>query len=434
MLKVPVPAKCFSRKTSGGSVPLEVCTQPMIKKSSFPATFIALLVLVSFGIICVVYLLCNKPLLFLNYLERGLDYHDFFTASERIVKGLSPYNSANNRYVTTPVPAIANLVFVGLGFDGASTLFYILIPLSLLIGYYLLVSRIGFAQEDKQSVLIAGLLVLLFGYPFYFLLQRENIDGWVFLFLCLGFYWLLKPKKECYCGLFFSLAIAFKIYPILIMAPVILGRKWRLFFWTSFWLVLWGIITCVWFFDFQHVVLLRSLSLFRMDENGSLIATVTMILTFMESIGLTAAGALTEFSSLIALLVYGMLLALLVLADYKRGKTNELGFSSFPMYVPFMIAFPQLVYHYSLIICLILVPVVAQLWATHEDGRQRVVILLISFGIAMTQWQAFATFQLTGNVLSQLIPGLGLVVMMSGIVIFKLIPAPAAVYDGLEKA
>ena len=249
----------------------------MLRKTAFPALIIAIFIATSFGIISIGHILTNKPLLFSNYINSyGLDYADFFSASEKIVSGQSPYGISNNRYVTTPIPAIANIVFLPLGFGNARILFYFLIPFSLAVGYRLIISTLGFTETDKDLVSTAGLVSLLFSYPFYFLLQRENIDGWVFLFLCSGLYWLPKPKKEWISGLSFSLAIVFKIYPVLIILPILLSKKWRLLFWIGLWLVLWGGLSFFWFSDFQTALSTRSQSFFRFDENGSLVATIRL--------------------------------------------------------------------------------------------------------------------------------------------------------------
>ena len=393
----------------------------MLKKVSFPAIIISTFIAASFGIISIGHVLSNKPLLFLNYKESyGLDYADFFKASENIINGQSPYDVSTNRYVTTPIPAIANTVFVPLGFDNARILFYFLIPLSLAFGYQLITSMFGFSKIDKDLILTAGLAALLFGYPFYFLLQRENIDGWVFLFLCLGLYWLQNPKKEWASGLFFSLAIVFKVYPMLIVLPILLSKKWRLVFWIGLWLVLWGSITLFWFSDFQTALSSRSQSLFRFDENGSLVATISLILILINSLGISSVVSLVNLSPIITVLIYGILLSLVIFADYKLGRVNKLETSSFIMYFPFMLALPLLVYHYSFIICLILIPTMCHLWGASEDRLQRMIIFAISIGIAMTQWQAIATYSLTENMLSHAIPGLGLLLIMAGIAFLKI--------------
>lgn len=392
----------------------------MLTKTSFPAIIIAMFITISFGIISIGHILANKPLLFLDYKSYGLDYTDFFKASVRIVGGQSPYDISTNRYVTTPIPAIANIVFVPLGFDNARILFYFLIPLSLAIGFHFITSMFGFAEIDKNLILLAGLVALLFGYPFYFLLQRENIDGWVFLFLCLGFYWLPKPKKELISGLFFSLAIVFKVYPILIILPILLNKKWRLLFWIGLWLIFWGTIMLFWFSDFQTALSMRSQSIFRFDENGSLVATISLILILINSLGISIAGLAIKFSPIIASLIYSILISSVLFVDYKLSKVNKLQISSYTMYLPFMIALPQLVYHYSLIICLILIPTMCHLWKINKNRLQKIIILAISIGIAMTQWQAIATYNLTDSMLSHIIPGLGLFIIMVSIAIFKI--------------
>lgn len=392
----------------------------MLRKTAFPATIIAIFIAISFGIISIGHVLSNKPLLFLDYKTYGLDYIDFFKASERIIGGQSPYGISTNRYVTTPIPAIANIVFVPLGFDNTRILFYFLIPISLAMGYQLITSMFGFTEIDKNLILTAGLVALLFGYPFYFLLQRENIDGWVFLFLCLGLYWLQRPKKELVSGLFFSLAIVFKVYPILIILPILLNKKWRLLSWIGLWLALWGIITLFWFLDFQTALSMRSQSLFRFDENGSLVATVSLILVLINSLGISFAGLAIKFSPILTSLIYSILISSVLVVDYKLSKVNRFEVSSYTMYLPFMIALPQLVYHYSLIICLILIPTMCHLWKISENRLQRIIIFAISIGIAMTQWQAIATYNLTDNMLSHVIPGLGLLIIMVSVAIFKI--------------
>lgn len=139
----------------------------MLKKASFPAIIISIFIAASFGVISIGHILSNKPLLFLNYKELyGLDYADFFKASENIINGKSPYDVSTNRYVTTPIPAIANTVFVPLGFDNARILFYFLIPLSLAFGYQLITSMFGFTKIDKDLNFNGGAGHLIIRLPF----------------------------------------------------------------------------------------------------------------------------------------------------------------------------------------------------------------------------------------------------------------------------
>src|SRR5689334_9480478 len=92
-----------------------------MNRSSLPAILIGLLLIASFGIISLGYNVSGQPLAFLEYRDRDgvawSDYLDFFRASENIINGKSPYDIAGNRYVTTPIPAVLNILFVPLGLD-----------------------------------------------------------------------------------------------------------------------------------------------------------------------------------------------------------------------------------------------------------------------------------------------------------------------------
>ena len=278
-----------------------------------------------------------------------------------------------------------------------------------------------FAGEDKKIILTAGIVALLFGYPFYFLVQRENIDGWVFLFLSLGLYWLYKPKKELFSSFFFSLAIVFKIYPALIILPILLNKKWRLLFWIGLWLALWGAITLLWFSDFRTALSMRSQSFFRFDENGSLIATIDLFTILIASLGIPVpATTIIKYSPTAAFLIYVLLISSVFFADYKTSKTTNFEITSYLLYLPFMIVFPKVIYHYSLIICLLLIPALSHLWKTSETRPQKGLIFIITIGVALTQWQTVATYKLTDNIVSHIIPGFGLLMVLIGIAIYKI--------------
>ena len=258
----------------------------MHNKPSFPAIVITIFIMASFGMICLGHLLTNTSLFFVQYFRfPGVDYNDFFQASEKIINGQSPYSIESRRYVDTPIPAIFNLLLVHCGFEQARNFMFVIIPCSLLLGYLLAVNIFPFYNIDKDQISLVGLVCLTFGYPSYFLIQRGNIDRWVLLFLSLGLYFCGKAGNEKFSGLFFSLAIAFKIYPILIILPLIIYRRWTLLWWLALWLCVLGIISAPWLADFRDILRVRTQSFFRFDENGSIVATVALFLVFVNSIG-----------------------------------------------------------------------------------------------------------------------------------------------------
>jgi hypothetical protein len=392
-------------------------------KSTFPAVIIILSLVTSFATISIAHLLLGGPLLFVKNMGiSGFDYRVFYQASQNIINGQSPYDIPqdipNNGYVTTPIPAIFNLIFIPFGFSLAKKILYLLIPVSIILGFKALVSIFSFSKTDKDLILTSGFFSLLLGYPFYFLIERANIDGWVFLFLCLGLFFQ-RPKTEWSSGLFFSLAIFFKIYPILILLPIFLYKKWRLLIWLCLWLLLWGIFSIFWFSDFQSEIINRSQSFFVFDENGSLVATIALISLLFNATGYS--NLIVLYSPVITAIMYGCLISLMIFADYKASKNKEFDITSVIMYIPFMVALPQVVYHYSFVILLILIPAICYLWERSSDYLHKILIFIISIGISLSQWQSMALFNLTQNILAQVIPGLGLLIVMFGVVAYKLV-------------
>lgn len=396
----------------------------MKNSQTFPAIFIATAILSSFGIIAIGHLVFDKRLVFLNRMEvSGSDYRDFFRASANIVDGVSPYDTPDKRYVTTPIPAILNTVFIPIGLKKATTLFLVLVPLSIGIGFFALTSAYDFTDRDRDQILIVGLIGMLFGYPFYFLLERENIDGWVFLFLGIGLYLLQKSQNEWLSSFFFSLAIMFKIYPAIIMGPIFLYRKWRLLFRLCLWLVFWTLISSGYFSGFRNQLLGRAQGYFRFDENGSIAATVALFFVWLDASGILSSTLPISFfilTPLFGALIYSVLLSNLVYSDYKLyHQGHKLDITTLLLYLPFTVAIPQVVYHYSLIICLLLVPTLCHLWTLPTSKLGKNMLFITTIGISITQWQAIAMHNLTGNILVEAIPGLGLLMTMTGISLYK---------------
>ena len=69
--------------------------------------------------------------------------------------------------------------------------------------------------------------------------------------------------------------------------------------------------------------------------------TIRLISLSINSLGIKIAGLGIRSSRIIATFIYGLLFFLLPLADYKLSRANKLDFSSYSMYLPFMIAVPM---------------------------------------------------------------------------------------------
>ena len=382
-----------------------------------PTAFVALLNIIVLAVINGFQLITQIPIFYINkWIMPGVDYQDFYQASLQILRGGNPYQIA--RYVTPPWFAVANIPFALLGFEVARAVFMSLIPVMVLVSYLLISRRLNDSPSEQNDWFVfAGIFVILFSYPFYFLFERGNIDGVVLLLMCLGL--LMMPNRPWLGGLFLALAIHFKLYPVLLLPALFVSRRWKPLLWTSVWIVILTILVVPYWDDFAILLSKRSNS-FQLFENGSLVNTFLFVGMLMSK-SFHLGEVLWSYAPSYAVIVYALLLSAILLADYKlsRDASSQQQLTNALLYFPFMVALPKSVYHYEFVLLLPLLPVLDFLLRNAVSRSQHIVIWVITFGVALTQWQAVALYTLTDDILAYYIPGLGLLLVMIGISVYK---------------
>lgn len=384
-----------------------------------PALFIALSNVIVFAVINGFQLATQEPIYYVNkWIMHGGDYQDFYQASAHILNAQSPY--LVSRYVTPPLFALANAPLAMLGFKTAWFIFSSLIPFTILFSYLLIYRALKESDvQDDDLLLFSGLLVILFSYPFYFLFERGNIDGVVLLCMCAGLY--LLPQKAWLGGLLLASAILFKLYPLLLLASLFFSRRWKPFLWTCAWLLLLIFLTLPYWDDYFTSSFHRAYY-FRLDENGSLVNTIMIIIVFVRLLVLGDVGnTFDEYSSLYTAVLYGLLVVIMLYADYKLSHrtTEREKLSDMLLYFPFMVAIPQLVYHYEFVVVILLLPVLNFMWKDTLSKQKKYCLVLVAIGVSLSQWQAIALYLVTGNMLAHYIPGFGLMIAILGISVYK---------------
>jgi len=347
-----------------------------------------------------------------QYIDRifvGYDYKVFWRASVRLGQGESPYSV--DQYVTPPVPALVNYPLALLGFR---TAVLVVLPAILIavVGAYGLMSSafLGLRTQEGKVVLFCGLVVILCSYPFHFLFDRGNIDGFVLLLTCIAL--VLVGRRDVAAGFFLAMAIAFKVYPTLLVAPLAVQRRFRTLGATAAFLVLFVLATPGLWMDYAPRVVRRGTG-YQQAENGSIVSTFVLAAKGLEEVGLDTRNKIWQR---VGLATYVALLGLCLWADWRarrRGSTEDL-LVSLSMYLPFMVAVPAVVFHYEFVVLLPLIPLSCRLWRERADGRERWAPMLIAVGVAMSQSQAYAMERLAGVMAPRCIPGVGLVLVMVG--------------------
>lgn len=389
---------------------------------SFPAIIIALTVCLSMGFILSFQILRQQTLYFVCKLFwLGQDYYDFYQASLNILQGKSPY--LIERYVTPPLPALLNIPLTILPYNYATIPVVILIPIAILAAF-LLINKIVNSQNtisDNVPIIISGIVTIFFSYPFLFLLDRGNTDGYVVLLMCMVLCCLRKNK--ILAGVLLAIAISVKVYPVLLFIPLMINRRWKVLLSTCVTVVIFMLLTPDLWRQYLSERFFFRTGQFEILYNSSLAYTFFYMGSLTEKL-FALTGRTVQLSlhfKNISFLAYGFLLLCMGLSDLKRCRhTRDADIiPDAVMYFPFMIALPQLAYNYELIILVILIPVLCYLWQAAEQKILQAIIMLIACGVAITQTQAVALAKLSGTNIPYFILGLGLLLAMVGCTAYK---------------
>lgn len=375
------------------------------------------------GVVILVQVPMQRETYYVNRAFLGLDFVAFYDAAARIREGRNPYEVS--RFVTPPLPAFAAIPATYLPFELASAVMSGLVPL-LLMASFITMNR-TFLRDDRRSydiILACGAFTFLFGYSFVFLYDRGNVDGFVALFLCAGL--CLVDRANFLAGLLLAAAVSFKLYPVLVVLPLMLAARWRLLTWVGVYQLGFMLISPALWLDFVNTRLgWRAAEHFAIKENASLYNVFHFLGRFAEKWLGPARAELETTGTLLAHGVYGLLLASCLYADYRRRNAwtraedhHEL-VANAALYFPFMVAVPKVSYAYTLVVVLVTIPAWCYLWGRSKHAWERRWIAVMAVGAALGQAQAVALSDLLGTDTPYFLPPFGLFVVLIGATAYK---------------
>ncbi|MCX5905214.1 MAG: glycosyltransferase family 87 protein [Proteobacteria bacterium] len=420
------------------------------QKPYYPACVIAVLIVLSFGLVnvCQVYLL--KDTYPVTKLWVGSDYVCVYNATQNLIRGVSLYEniwlsvpdylkqlvvvfnvhkmSNDSWYCYPPILAYLNYPLIYFDMETASRLMFFILIAAVISAYSLINSSFqNMGGKDKKIIFLYGLIIILLSYPFYFLIVRGHMIGITILLLAAGIY-LLK-KNNLLCGICFGLSISMFLFPVLIIVPLFLFRRYKIMVYTllTFFLL---ILLCpnLWWIFLKNTLLQRIATSDLLAENCSLSNTFSYFQTFFNRI-IEIAGVQFRITHLnkTALASYSLLFSVMPLIDYKiRKKYGTLDMNIeialILMYLPFMIAVPNIVIQYNLVILILLIPALCSLTQIFKKPMPQPVFWLFSVGIALSQTQAQSLQNLfqPKYALFHFFPAFGLFLVMIGCVLFKM--------------
>jgi len=351
----------------------------------------------------------------------GWDYNDFHQAAQAWHVGHDPYEV--QRFITPPIGPALLLPIARYPMETVRPYVAGAFTLSLL-GALALLNRVFVPQEARRGVFWTGAATLCLSYPFLFLFDRMNVDGFVMGFVGVFLWGTWRDEERpnwlfaFVAGAALSLGVGVKLYPALLLLPLLLARRWRVL--GSFalcmglqivWLAsLWG--------EFLQKRLSNRAEYFAVDENGSLANTLRFFGVVMTWIfGPTA--SLSNIDAWVNATPYllGALLGGKAIADArrvflrrKRGESvDAAGLAVW--YVPFMLSVPKTVYHYEFVGLWLMIPAIGALFAQHTRAL-RVVGWVAVGGLILSQTHAVAFRILFDTLTPHYVPGLGLFLLL----------------------
>jgi len=422
-----------------------------LKKPYYPACVIAILIALLFGIftICQVYLL--KDTYPVSKLWVGSDYIAFYNATQNLIRGVSLYENIwlsvpdylkqlavalnlrkidnTSWYCFPPIPAYVNYPLSFVDMETASRLMFFILIAAVLAAYALINSSFESTQEkDRKIIFLCGVIIIALSHPFYFLIVRGHPVGIVFLLLAMGIY--LFKRNNPLSSVCFGLSIGMIIFPVLILVPLLLLRRYKIFIFSLLSLAL-LVLLCPgsWLEFFKGPVFDRLNRPLQMMDNCSLENTLVFCILFINKLlsylGLPQFRAL--YGSAAALIIYTVAFCAMAVADIQIRKKHgpldqEVELSLIMMYFPFMIAVPKNSFHYNLVLLILLIPALCSLLQKLKKPIPGIILWTLMTGIFLSQMQAHLIqnlFDITPYFF-YFFPAFGLFLVMIGGVLFKL--------------
>ena len=418
---------------SGGGLSLIDGLAWQLKTKPLLGVFLAAIV-AQMGLVILAQMLAQQELYFLSAISFGWDYRAFYLAAEAMLDGGNPYNPPLARAFTTPPPsAIVNIPLTALSFDTAavvvSLLTYAAVAASMFLVHRVFAAPRESGRARDMAALSIFMVIPLYSYPFHFLFDRGNVDGFTLFLFCVGVCFLPRQtaRRDIAAGFFFAAAISLKAYPALVVLPLLSGRRWRvLAALAGAMAFFFALSPAQWLAWIEWVVNARS-EWFRTYQNGSLANTFYYI---------GAPFGLAEQFKNSAVYVWGAALLAMFAMDRQNmpraSAGNQTAVAGLALYIPFMLAVPQLAYHYELVCVLAMLPAVCFLWSGAATPGEKRILTALTVGIILTQFHAYAVEQLIVEsrgeyrcshdplvCLPRWLPGFGLFIVMASCVAYK---------------
>ena len=399
--------------------------KPMFpRRPGFPAQALALWLSFGLAALLVLQTMWQRDLHASNHVFFAYDFSFFFNAGRAFVAGRNPYDDIS--LVTPPVSLALAVPLASLEFNTARW-WVAAAQVALLLGGFALLLRLFVPAgpsngAQARQIWCWGLLALALSYPFLFLLDRLNIDGFVAAFTAFSLFWAQRETERpgwpraILAGGLLAIAVGLKVYPILMILPLLAWRRWRVLGAFGGALALMALAAPTLWVRYVSERLLQRADTFACFENASLPNTFRFVAEMVQWRFDQITAPPSPWGVVAVKIAYAtcaVLLSAKIWADWRRAPTQRF-IDGAVWYWPFLFVLPKTVYHYGLVALWLLLPALGARWAGATTKAQRAINGVLLVGLALSQTQAQALTSLFEAPQFQIVPGAGLLLLALG--------------------
>lgn len=383
----PSAAEPVATRLSGRSGAGRPCGADESPPHPAPASPLLLVLTVMGGGYALLFLaaiVAQAPVKLLDTVYLGLDFNDFWTAASDVVAGRDPY--LRPRFVTPPLSYIPFLPLSLLSRPQATLVFFGVDAASLAVGIWALVRSYRLAGPLVPVLA----LICAFSPATLMLLDRGNLDGLVFLPLCV---FIALPPGRPAGPLALAVATCLKLYPAVFVLALVAHRRMGAALIVGGAVLATVVLMPAGDLAFLHSQVVRAGGM-RIDENLSSLAPFWLLDEILRGDGTTGIGA--HPALLTGASLYTAALGTCLWCDAKLvgrvgGPDTRLMLAT---YAGFCVSMPSLVYLYSGV-CLF-VPLVALGQPGLSASPRRLRGFALALGLTMLPARSFGLTLGTG--------------------------------------
>jgi hypothetical protein len=346
------------------------------------------------------------------------------------------YQVTDNHF--TPTAVLANASLTVLSQTAAGIVFELLSAVSMIaacwLAYRALLAGSETAESSRRSRIVRAVLfglAAILSAPVLATLNAGTVDGFTMLLIAVAVFLSISARTpesgdavperrknlDLLAGLALAVATGLNPFCIVLLVPILLLKRFRIVAGCCAGLVLVFAVSPRMWLDYGNVYLSSDEFLYKANNNASITSALHLL-----SHGEAGVFPYPPPPFLTAIAGAMLLLVLNLFVDLKSGAPAEPRAQATLLltYLPFALIGPLTIDPHSLSLNLLLLPALAYCWitATHRLARSGIVVSVM--GWALTQSHLTSLEQIHNSLFPFAIAGIGTLVLMSGLLLYKL--------------